>query len=104
MRHNSLLSGMIEGAIGGNNSRGRPPLDYIGRMVGDMDCKSYRELKMKAEMCQRWENCLWAVNKIRIIITIITINRGTKIRFYIVVRFTFSFADIVYTNHVGLVK
>lgn len=45
LRRNSLLSRLIESAIEGNNSRGRPPLDYIGQIVTDVDCRSYRKLK-----------------------------------------------------------
>jgi len=55
LRHNSLLSRIIEGAIEGNNSRGRPPLDYISQIVRDMNCRSYCELKRKAEKRQEWK-------------------------------------------------
>ncbi|KAF0753996.1 Uncharacterized protein FWK35_00020374 [Aphis craccivora] len=54
LRQNSLLSRIIEGAIEGNNSRGRPPLDYISQIVRYMDCRSYCELKRKAEKRQEW--------------------------------------------------
>jgi hypothetical protein len=52
LRQNSLLSRIIEGAIEGNNSRERPPLDYISQIVRDMDCRSYCKLKRKAEKRQ----------------------------------------------------
>jgi hypothetical protein len=43
----------MEGAIEGNNSRGRSPLDYISQIVRDMDCRSYCEFKRKAEKRQQ---------------------------------------------------
>jgi len=55
LRHNSLLSRIIKSAIEGNKSRGRPPLDYISQIVRDMDCRSYCELKRKAEKRQEWK-------------------------------------------------
>jgi hypothetical protein len=55
LRHNSLLNRIIEGTIEGNNSRGRPLLDYIGQIVRDMNCRSYCELKRKAEKRQEWK-------------------------------------------------
>jgi hypothetical protein len=55
LRHNSLLSRIIKGVIQGDNSRGRAPLDYISQIVRDMDCRSYCELKRKAEKRQEWK-------------------------------------------------
>lgn len=55
LRHDSLHSRIMEGAIEGNNSRGRSQLDYISQIEGYMDCRSYFELKRKSERHQEWK-------------------------------------------------
>jgi len=54
LRHNNLLGRIIEGSIEGKNSRGRPPLEYIGQLVKDLGCVTYYELKRKAEKREEW--------------------------------------------------
>ena len=45
LRHGGLLRDILEGEVGKKRGRGRPRLKYFDQIIGDMGCKTFREVK-----------------------------------------------------------
>lgn len=56
MRHEGLLEIILEGLVEGKNCRGRPRLQYLNQVMGDMNCPSYNELKRMANDRALWRD------------------------------------------------
>ena len=54
MRHEGILNTIIEGYVAGKRPRGRPRLRYMDQIKEDVGCKTYEEMKRKAERHEEW--------------------------------------------------
>ena len=45
LRHGRLLRDILKGEVGKKRGRGRPRLKYFDQIIGDMGCKTFREVK-----------------------------------------------------------
>ena len=54
MCHENLIKTIIEGYTEGKRGRGRPTLQYMKQIIGDVSCNSYEEMKQKAQRGSVW--------------------------------------------------
>ena len=54
LRHDNMLTRIVEGMVEGKRYRGRPRFQYIQQIMGDVNCRSYLELKRKAGNRADW--------------------------------------------------
>jgi hypothetical protein len=60
--HSGLLKTVLEGEVAGNNYRGRPRVEYIGKMMKDVRTKSYVGMKRLAENREEWRRLLQTIS------------------------------------------
>ncbi|KAF2886258.1 hypothetical protein ILUMI_19914 [Ignelater luminosus] len=60
VRHDGIMSTILEGVIKGKNAQGRPRLQYTPQTMQDMNCQTYQEFKRLAQNPYAWHTRLQA--------------------------------------------